>query len=224
MKKSVFLALIIIPIILSGCNSTQVKQNNIYDLSCSSEMQTEREKSPWHISNLYDCQKKELFIPYQLWSGAKWDGNKNTSCMHGADTAFYVNGTSGTTIKGPKKWVNPKTQEVIEVWFREKMNGSKQQYFTCNKKGIGRVFDSRNGGRYYQQGRCKFPAGYGWEIGKQRKCLDTAIEVTKLELDSENNLSGLEFKWWYKNSNGSYIHDHTYRYEPNVGSVNAWKQ
>lgn len=137
MKMGAFVALLIIPIALYGSNSMEVKKSNIYELACNSEKETEKEKSPWHISNLYDCQRNELFIPYQLWSGAKWDGNKNTSCMHEADTAFYVNGTSGTTIKGPKKWVNPKTQNEIDVWFREKMNGSKRQYFTCNKKGIG---------------------------------------------------------------------------------------
>lgn len=197
-------------------------KNDIYAIACSDK--ANKGESPWHISQLYNCEKKELFIPYQLWTGAKWDGNKNSSCMHEANTSFYVNRTSGTTIKGPEKWKNPETEKVETVWKREKMNGSKQQYFTCNEKGIGRVYDSRRGGRYYDSGRCKFPAGYGWEVGKQRRCRNTAIEISKIELDSKNNLSAIEFKWWYENRNGDYIHDHTYRYEPNIGCVNAWKQ
>lgn len=224
MNMNLFFAFMIIPMALFGCSSVQAKQSNTYDLACNNEQQSGEGKSPWHISNLYDCKKSELFIPYQLWTGEKWHGDKYGSCMHDADTQFYVNAKSGTTIKGPKKWVNPKTNNIIEVWSREKMSGSKQQYFACNDKGIGRVFDSRKGGKYYRQGRCKFPAGFGWEVGKKRKCLNTAIEITKLEFDSEKNLSGIEFKWWYKNRSGNYIHDHTYRYEPNVGSVKAWKQ
>jgi hypothetical protein len=203
-------------------NTSLENSNDLHEIACTKEKGNN--SSLWNISSLYDCKTKTIFIPYQLWSGAKWDGNKDSSCIHKADSTFYVNGKSGTTIKGPEDWENPKTSEIIKIWKREKLNGSKQQYFTCNKKGIGRVYDSRKGGRYYDNGRCKFPAGYGWEIGKQRKCNSTAIEIIKIEIDSENNLEGLEFKWWYQNRNGDFVHDHTYRYEPNIGSVNAWKQ
>ena len=50
------------------------------------------------------------------------------------------------------------------------------------------------------------------------------IEITKIDLDLNRNLAGLEFKWWYQRRNGDYVHDHTYRYEPNKGMVSAWKQ
>jgi len=142
--------------------------------------------------------------------------------MHKSDTLFYVNGKSATKIKGPKKWRHPWLGKELDVWYREKVNGSKQQYFTCHEKGIGRVYDSRRGN--YSLGRCKFPAGFGWQIGVQRDCTETAIEISKIELDENANLVALEFKWWFENSDGDLIHDHTYRYKPNIGSVNAWEQ
>ncbi|MDC9727298.1 MAG: hypothetical protein PSN35_05640 [Candidatus Thioglobus sp.] len=204
-------------IIITNDNKTE-----LHKISCKEKQQ---DKSSWNIVNLYNCETKTMFIPYQLWSGQAWNGDKNASCMHKANTSFYVNGKSGTTIKGPKQWINPKTEKELEVWHRDKMNGSKQQYFSCNAKGIGRVYDSRNGGRYYKHGRCKFPAGFGWEIGKQRKCKETAIEIIKIELNSDNDLSAIGFEWWYKSrKRDKYIHDHTYRYEVGYGSRNAWKQ
>lgn len=181
-------------------------------------------ESPWDIRSLYSCETKKLFVPYQLWTGATWNGNQDSNCMHEADSTFYVNGTSETKISGPLEWSNPKTLDTLKVWKREKLKDAKQQYFTCNNKGIGRVYDSRNGGRYFDSGRCKFPAGKGWELGKQRKCKSTAIEIVKVEIDSSRNLSAIEFKWWYQSRNGEYVHHHTYRYEPNIGNVNAWKQ
>jgi len=209
---------------ISACSTTVVINNPYPDLvheaACATE--TKKSDSVWHISNLYDCEKREIFIPYQLWSGEAWDGNKLSACMHDANTLFYVNGKSGTTIKGPKRWHHPWLNTDIDVWYREKTNGSKQQYFTCHEKGIGRVYDSRRG--HYSLGRCKFPAGFGWQIGVERDCNETSIEITKVELDIHSNLSAIEFKWWFENNNGEFVHDHSYRYEPNIGSVNAWEQ
>ena len=62
--------------------------------------------SPWHIGNLYDCGTRKMFVPYQLWTGAKWDGRKDGPCMHRADNTFTVNDRSETRIWGPKKWLN----------------------------------------------------------------------------------------------------------------------
>jgi hypothetical protein len=151
-------------------------------------------ESPWDIKSLYNCEAKNLFVPYQLWTGAKWNGDQDSDCMHEADSTFYVNGTSGTTIKGPVEWENPKTLNTLNIWKREKLDDS------------------------------KFPAGQGWEIGKKRECKSTAIEIVKVEIDSNKSLSAIEFKWWYQSRSGEYVHDHTYRYEPNIGNVNAWQQ
>ena len=129
-----------------------------HDLACAAWPAS---SSPWHVTNLYDCETRALYIPYQLWTGASWDGSAEGPCMHEADSRFEVNGTSPTRIRGPVAWSNPRTGERHTVWERSKDDGSKAQYFTCHETGIGRVYDSR-GPRYYESGRCKFPAGYGW--------------------------------------------------------------
>ena len=42
-----------------------------------------KSSNPWHITNLYSKEDDSFFIPYHLWSGSSWDGNKNTeNCMH----------------------------------------------------------------------------------------------------------------------------------------------
>ena len=189
----------------------------LHELACTNSVKSD---SAWHIGNLYDCASRSIFIPYQLWTGAKWDGNKNSPCMHRADTTFYVNDKSGTTIKGPKDWKNRK------VWVRDKITGFKTQYFACHEKGIGRVYEDRNGReRFWPKGRCKFPGGHGWKLSTQRYCTDTAIEIDKIEIDKNRDLTALEFKWWFKSrSRGNYVLDHRYRYEPNTGSTNAWPQ
>lgn len=199
----------------SGCATvnSDKETETLHRLACS---QPKKSDSVWNIGNLYDCESRELFIPYQLWTGANWDGNKDAPCMHPADTVFIVNGKSMTTIKGPKKWENPRTGKTETIWSREKTDGSKQQYFVCHKKGIGRVYDSR-GPRYWDRGRCKFPAGHGWKLTERRYCKRTSIEITRISLDEDHNLSDLEFKWWTKS-----ILSNKYRYAPNKGMTNAW--
>lgn len=212
MKLSLILGIVAI---LSGCATISIpdmKQSgelqNIYNLA-----KNKHSNSPWNIKNLYNPKDDSIFLPYQLWTGMNWDGNKSASCMHKATSYFSVNGSSDTTITGPHDWQGNK------VWYREKTDGSKQQYFICNSKGIGRVYDSRYPSRVYLTGRCKFPAGYGWKIGIKRDCTATSIKITKMEFNSNYDLSAIEFEWI---TNG--YHDHTYRYETFYGMRNAWKQ
>ena len=151
-----------------------IAAGGFHKLACASYPSS---SSPWHVNNLYDCRTRELFVPYQLWTGAKWDGRKDGPCMHKADNTFSVNDRSLTRISGPKKWRNPKTDKEEMVWVREKVQGWKEQYFTCHEKGVGRLYDSRRP-RYYRNGRCKFPAGNGWKVGVRRDCRSTSIEIT----------------------------------------------
>ncbi len=188
---------------------------SFHKLACASYPPS---SSPWRVKNLYDCRTRELFVPYHLWTGAKWDGRKDGPCMHKADNTFSVNRRSLTRIRGPKKWSNLESGENEMVWVREKLNRHKVQYFTCHSEGIGRVYDSR-GPRYYYTGRCKFPAGKGWKISSRRDCEDTSLEIIHVGLDDKGHLNEIKFKWWTRHRL-----DHIYRYVPNRGMTNAWKQ
>jgi hypothetical protein len=199
----------------NGTQFTGATAPKLREAACT---QPARSDSPWNIKNLYDCATSTLYIPYQLWTGAKWDGSKTGACVHDAASSFAVNSRSDTHIVGPKQWTNPETGVTETVWSREKRDGSKAQYFTCHEKGIGRVYDSR-GPRYFATGRCKFPAGKGWALGVKRHCLDTAIEITSIALNDKNELESIEFSWW----TGRTL-DHKYRYAPNVGMTDAWPQ
>lgn len=204
--------------VCGSASSLEIRAENstaIHGIACSEPRMSDNR---WNIQELYNCASRKLFIPYQLWTGAIWSGYKDAPCMHQSDSLFYVNIVSATTISGPEKWRNPLSGETESYWSRKKVNGSKIQFFTCHELGIGRVYDSR-GPWHYHSGRCKFPAGYGWKIGIRRHCRDTSIEILAITLDEENNLENLTFKWWYGNT-----FDHIYRYAPNKGMVNAWRQ
>ena len=214
------LACVVLMIAAPGSTALEVKDAQaLQTIACGATYTSgESSHAPWRLSSLYDCDSRTLFIPYQLWTGAEWDGDKRAACMHESNSRFRVNGVSETTIIGPIEWHNPASGSTESVWSREKANGSKTQYFTCHELGIGRVYDSR-GPWIFRSGRCKFPAGYGWQIGQRRSCLDTSIEITSIVLDEEHRLESLTFKWWY-----DHTLDHIYRYAPNVGMLNAWKQ
>ena len=177
-----------------------------------------RNSEAWGKNSLYDCKSQKLYIPYQLWTGAIWDGNKTNSCMHTANSAFNVDGDSPTTIKGPRDWRNNKSGKTEQIWARDKVDGSKSQYFTCHEKGIGRVYDSRRA-RTYLSGRCKFPAGDSWVLAKRGYCKNTSIEIIDLVFNNKGVLQSMRFKWW---TGGNF--DHIYRYLPNYGMSDAWKQ
>jgi hypothetical protein len=200
--------------------------------------------SPWHVANLFDCKTGTFFIPYQLWAGARWDGNKAAACMHtvgrewditdhrtvptdDGDTRDVVR-PSRTFVKGPVRWTNPETGEVLNIWERHKSGGRKLQRFACHPKGIGRVTDFRKTPSWRTPqpvGRCKFPAGHGWALGKKRECLATAIEITKVELDADKTLAAITFKWWVRRGRSTELYfDHIYRYARERGATDAWAQ
>jgi len=188
--------------------------------------------SPWHISNLYDCKTKSFFIPYQLWSGAKYDGDKNNSKNHQVNkqttTSHY--GKSGRlsysdlSISGTIKWISSKYNKEFDIYIRKRSN--KIQYFVSNDMGIGRVYDSRGKKRYFSGTNIKFPAGYGWNLNESRttsykvikdgktRYRDTTIEITDMKFNTKNELDTITFEW-YKDENL----DHIYTYKANIGLV-----
>lgn len=199
-------------IVLSGCAHQRAAVEQLHAAGCAA---LPDDASPWHIAALYDCDSASLFIPWQLWSGASWTGDKTAPCMHTAKTHFLVDGDDPTTIRGPIPWKHPKLGKTLQTWHRTKDDGRKTQIFTCHEKGIGRVYDSRKP-RVYAPGRCKFPAGPGWQLHKKRSCRDTSLEVYKVELNASNELQGLHFRYWFGNTL-----DHAYRYAPGRSMTDA---
>jgi len=91
------------------------KAEALHEYACSNQIA--RSDNPWHITNLYNCSTNELYIPYQLWSGAQWNGDKQAPCMHPADRRSALNNSSNEIIvKGPIQWIEPETGEELEVW------------------------------------------------------------------------------------------------------------
>ena len=222
MKTSSIVLITILIFIFYGCSTTY---NNTTQLNmatkkvCNSQT---KNSSPWSINNLYDCKTKSFFIPYQLWSGAKFDGDKKDSINHQVNKQTMTPyGNKGKfqqlSIIGTKKWTNPEDDIEYDIYIRERSRKGKIQYFTANTMGIGRVYDNRED-RYYTKPRMKFPAGYGWRLHEQRSLGATDIEIIDMSF-SNNKLEGISFKWWI---NGSL--DHIYHYEVNKGVITSNKQ
>jgi len=190
MSKFLYYCVQVLALIIASSNlvyaRTSVVENmdSLHRLACPNKMESD---SAWNLSNLYNCSTRQLFIPYHLWTGSKWDGKKNSDCMHKANKTLFVNKTSGTRINGPVEWKNPQTGIIEIVWTRNKLKNPKRQKFVCHESGIGRVYDSR-GPRYYKVGRCKFPAGYDWKISERRYCDRTSIEIISLSFDKKKTI------------------------------------
>lgn len=169
--------------------------------------------SPWHIRHLYNCETRSLFIPYQLWSGAHWNGDKDAPCMHAVKSINYL----GRPIEGPLEWVNPWTGETEITWLRIKNEGEPReriQRMVCNKKAIARRHDSTKPNYVYWANRCEIPAGYGWELGRQRHCMKTTIKITHLRLDDNHHFDSITYDWWIKDK---FIYQ--YSYKARVGRI-----
>lgn len=162
---------------------------------------------PWHITNLYNCSSRELFIPYQLWSGASWNGDKNAPCSHSVDnesivikpdnaTARY--GKGKTIIRGTKLWENPKTGEEIEVFERHRPHRNALSYYECHERGIGKVHNPRKPKGQWVRGLCQAPGGHGWIVGKRRTCIKTTIKIVNVTLDDEMRLQEISYTYWYR--------------------------
>ena len=189
--------------VATGTQFTGSTASHLHAMACDEPAKSD---SPWNIKNLYDCSTSTLYIPYQLWSGAKWDGAKGGPCMHAANSA----------IVGPVAWRDPESGAMEKVWSRANGDGSKAQYFACHEMGIGQVYDSREA-RSFAKGECDFPAGFGWALSVKRACVDTSIEITAIALNRRNELESIEFDTW-----AGAVPDHLYRYAANIGLTDAW--
>ena len=187
--------------------------------------------NPWHFNNLYDASSDSFFIPYHLWSGAKWDGVKSVEkCMHKANTTWTYFNPRNTKSKGkiisPVKYPHPSSGEVFQTFEWKGRKGS--QNYICHSKGLARIYDHR----FKKAGlldspilngtECKFPAGFGWQIGVSQDCNPEAPKqttVTELMFDENFNLVKMKYTYTEKEGFSAKAADDYYEYEVGKGRV-----
>ena len=187
--------------------------------------------NPYHFINLFDASSDSFFIPYQLWSGAKWDGVKSVEkCMHKANTTWTYFNPRNTKSKGkiisPVKYPHPSSGEVFQTFEWKGRKGS--QNYICHAKGLARIYDHR----FKKAGlldspilngtECKFPAGFGWQIGVSQDCNPEAPKqttVTELMFDENFNLVKMKYTYTEKEGFSAKVADDYYEYEVGKGRV-----
>ncbi len=161
----------------------------------------------------------ERFIPLELFTGGEI--REDTEIKFTKANKIFGE-KKRKKIVGPEDWKNPQTGEIIKVYkrTREGQSGLKTQLFTVTNDGqcIGRVWDSRRGGRVIENG-CKFPLGV-WKEGETRSFKGSSggkprkIELTILKLGKKHK-SSIKFNWkLYNLSSGELMDDNDYTFSP----------
>ncbi len=161
----------------------------------------------------------ERFIPLELFTGGEI--REDTEIKFTKANKIFGE-KKRKKIVGPEDWKNPQTGELIKVYkrTREGQSGLKTQLFTVTNDGqcIGRVWDSRRGGRVIENG-CKFPLGV-WKEGETRSFKGSSggkprkIELTILKLGKKTK-SSIKFNWkLYNLSSGELMDDNDYTFSP----------
>ena len=160
----------------------------------------------------------ERFIPLELFTGGDIREDKEIKFTN-ANLVFGEK--KRKKIVGPEDWKNPQTGETIKVYKRTRkgQSGLKTQLFTVTNDGqcIGRVWDSRRGGRVIKNG-CKVPVGV-WKEGETRSfkgasgCKPRKIELTILKLGKKQK-DKVKFNWKLYDGSGKLMDDNDYTFSP----------
>jgi len=160
----------------------------------------------------------ERFIPLELFTGGEIREDKEIKFTN-ANLVFGEK--KRKKIVGPEDWKNPLTGETIKVYKRTRkgQSGLKTQLFTVTNDGqcIGRVWDSRRGGRVIKNG-CKFPLGV-WKEGETRSFEGSSggkprkIELTILKLGKKQK-DKVKFNWKLYDGSGKLMDDNDYTFSP----------
>ena len=232
MKMKKILAIALLTGTLAACQTTGSKHEikNQSDVSnIVSQIPSTTSADPWHFNNLYDPETKSFFIPYHLWTGAKWDGVKSTKdCMHSANNTWNYTNTKNrnkfSEVSGPVSFTNKETGKDVETWL-VKLDENSEQNYICHEKGIARVYDKRprfNIDQYMNGRECKFPAGFGWKIGEKVDCDPVAPRVTRIEglfFDANFILQNMSFVYINKEGVTTRLLEDYYEYKPELGRV-----
>ncbi len=166
----------------------------------------------------------ERFIPLELFTGGEI---RDDTEIKFTKANLLFGEKKRKKIVGPEDWKNPQTGKLVKVYkrTRKSQSGVKTQLFTVTNDGqcIGRVWDSRRGGRIIVNG-CKFPLGV-WKEGETRSFEGSSggkprkIELTILKLGKKQN-SSIKFNWkLYNMKNGKLMDDNDYTFSPGKAMV-----
>ena len=160
----------------------------------------------------------ERFIPLELFTGAEIRSDNEIKFTK-ANLVF--GDKKRKKITGPEDWEHPNTGEKLKVYKRTRKGKSdlKTQLFTITNDGqcIGRVWDSRRGGRVIKNG-CKFPLGV-WKKGETRTFLGSSggkprkIELKILKLGKKQKDS-VKFNWKLYDGSGKLMDNNDYTFSP----------
>jgi hypothetical protein len=163
-------------------------------------------------------QANERFIPLELFTGGEI---RNDTEIKFTKANLVFGDKKRKKITGPEDWEHPNTGEKIKVYKRTRkgQSGLKTQLFTITNDGqcIGRVWDSRRGGRVIKNG-CKFPLGV-WKEGETRTFIGSSggktrkIELKILKLGKKQKDS-VKFNWKYYDGSGKLMDDNDYTFSP----------
>ena len=166
----------------------------------------------------YLSQANERFIPLELFTGGEIREDKEIKFTN---TNLVFGEKKRKKIVGPEEWKNPQTGETVKVYKRTRkgQSGLKIQLFTVTNDGqcIGRVWDSRRGGRVIKNG-CKFPLGV-WKEGETRSFEGSSggkprkIELKILKLGKKQK-DKVKFNWKLYDGSGKLMDDNDYTFSP----------
>lgn len=242
MKTIKYLSIVGVVAFFCGCATTTYQNANQMQPMINKVCNNQKPITitPWSAYNLYDCKTNSWFIPYELWSGAEFSGDKQASKNHQVNnsTQFAYREDKPSKlrtvdIKGAVPWINIKTSENNNIYIRteHKRDYKKIEYFTFNDIGIGRVFDNKGyqygltkSDRYFIGKHIKFPAGYGWKLNEPRTLYGevngiertTTINIKKLGFNKKTELEYIIFDWVLNTKVPEKIE---YKYSKDIGLI-----
>ena len=168
-------------------------------------------------------QAFERFIPLELFTGGKI---RNDTEIKFTNANLVFGEKKRKKIVGPEEWKNPLTGKTIKVYkrTRKSQSGLKTQLFSVTNDGqcIGRVWDSRRGGKVIKNG-CKFPLGI-WKEGESRSFTGASggkprkIELTILKLGKKQK-DKVKFNWKLYDGSGTLMDDNDYTFSPGKAMI-----
>ena len=178
----------------------------------------------WAAATFYENGKPvRRFIPFQLWSGAAWDGTLEIVDYTVARTDQPENNPP-ITIRGPIASEFAPDRQVYERFRENRRIGRIYQLYAVNAKrdGVAMVYQDRGGAiskRTVTEN--KFPLGW-WHAGESRTYDDlghTTITIEDIDFEYRGRPHSIKFQWA---TNLATDNSSRYIFSPGIGL--AWSK